>query len=268
MVISAQFPTTPPGNSPDGPLTSPFIPSPVKLYGGRPRVSAPHRSPRGTRDLQKQPEWRAAKLRKARQEAEAVERALAEMQQEFKAKQKQKLQNTVHSFVRGAMQDGTPLQEILDAMFSINEDDPHITASVLRGKGDLFATHQIADLVAREGKIIQELLTRESGAKVSELLSSFDMKGLADKLRTAAPTLWSILAAVSTATDDEGESKRRDRSMVFTTDCAMTSLLRSQKANNFQAVIALFLLGSGAAKREIEVFAHAGISLSYKSVMN
>ena len=48
----------------------------------------------------------------------------------------------------------------------------------------------------------------------------------------------------------------------------MLSILRSQKANNFQAVIGLFLLGSGAAKREIEVFAHAGISLSYKGVMD
>ncbi|KAK6988310.1 hypothetical protein R3P38DRAFT_3229237 [Favolaschia claudopus] len=267
MVISAQFPTTPPGNSPDGPLTSPFIPSPVKLYGGRPRF------------LQLLPA--ILQMSSCMEDARVfllltvalVEHEICRSNQSGeqlsfeKHDRGQKQSRELHSFVRGAMQDGTPLQEILDAMFSINEDDPHITASVLRGKGDLFATHQIADLVA-QGKIIQELLTRESGAKVSELLSSFDMKGVADKLRTAAPTLWSILAAVSTATDDEGESKRRDRSLVFTTVCAMTSLLRSQKANNFQAVIALFLLGSGAAKREIEVFAHAGISLSYKSVMN
>ncbi|KAK7016011.1 hypothetical protein R3P38DRAFT_3321516 [Favolaschia claudopus] len=278
------LPTTPPGNSPD-----------VKLYGGRPRVSAPRRNPRGTRDLQKQPEWQAAGLQQARQEAEAVEQALAEKEREFKAKQKQKLQNTVHGFVRDTMKGGTSLQEILDAMFSINQDDPQITGVFSRffrahganlmqkvaerapEEGDLFATQQIADLVEREGKIIQNLLTRESGTKVSELLSSFNMRGLADELRAAAPTMWGILVAVSTATDDEGESKRRDPSLVsdqfctkrvFTTVCAMMSLLRSQKANNFQAVIALLLLGSGAAKREIEVFAHAGISLSYKSVMN
>ncbi|KAK6971843.1 hypothetical protein R3P38DRAFT_2586378, partial [Favolaschia claudopus] len=278
------LPTTPPGNSPDGPLTSPFIPSPVKLYGGRPRVSAPRRNPRGTRDLQKQPEWQAAGLQQARQEAEAVEQALAEKEREFKAKQKQKLQNTVHGFVRDTMKGGTSLREILDAMFSINQDDPQITGVFSRffrahganlmqkvaerapEEGDLFATQQIADLVEREGKIIQNLLTRESGTKVSELLSSFNMRGLADELRAAAPTMWGILVAVSTATDDEGESKRRDPSLhdSLRLVCAMVSLLRSQKANNFQAVIALLL----AAKREIEVFAHAGISLSYKSVMN
>ena len=49
----------------------------------------------------------------------------------------------------------------------------------------------------------------------------------------------------------------------MTTVCAMFAKLRSQKANNFQAVIALFLIGSGSTKREMEVLAHAGLSLSY-----
>ncbi|KAJ7621845.1 hypothetical protein B0H17DRAFT_1290185 [Mycena rosella] len=42
--------------------------------------------------------------------------------------------------------------------------------------------------------------------------------------------------------------------------------MRSQKANNFQLVIGLFLLGSGASKREMEVLAHAGLSISYTSI--
>ncbi|KAJ7021117.1 hypothetical protein C8F04DRAFT_973181 [Mycena alexandri] len=44
------------------------------------------------------------------------------------------------------------------------------------------------------------------------------------------------------------------------------SILRSQKANNFQLVIGLFLLGSGASKREMEVLAHAGLSVAYKTI--
>ncbi|KAJ7787873.1 hypothetical protein B0H14DRAFT_3504937 [Mycena olivaceomarginata] len=85
-----------------------------------------------------------------------------------------------------------------------------------------------------------------------------------------APTLWEVLTAASSthSLSTEVPETRRDRSLVFTTVCAMMSILRSQKANNFQAVIAPFLLGSGASKREIEVFAHAGISLSYKYAMN
>ncbi|KAJ7022234.1 hypothetical protein C8F04DRAFT_971719, partial [Mycena alexandri] len=53
---------------------------------------------------------------------------------------------------------------------------------------------------------------------------------------------------------------------VFTTICALISVMRSQKANNFQLVIGLFLLGSGASKREIEVLAHAGLSISYSTI--
>ena len=47
----------------------------------------------------------------------------------------------------------------------------------------------------------------------------------------------------------------------------MVSILRSQKANNFQAVISMFLIGSGSAKREMEVLAHAGLCLSYTATM-
>jgi hypothetical protein len=43
--------------------------------------------------------------------------------------------------------------------------------------------------------------------------------------------------------------------------------LDSRKANKFQVVIGFFLLRSGASKREIDVFAHAGLSVSYASVI-
>lgn len=47
----------------------------------------------------------------------------------------------------------------------------------------------------------------------------------------------------------------------------MFAKLHSQKANNFQAIIALFLIGSGSAKWEMEVLAHLGLSLSYTAAM-
>ncbi|KAJ7808372.1 hypothetical protein B0H14DRAFT_2198896, partial [Mycena olivaceomarginata] len=44
------------------------------------------------------------------------------------------------------------------------------------------------------------------------------------------------------------------------------SVLRPQKANNLQIVIGLFL-DSSASKREIEVLAHAGLSVSYTTII-
>ncbi|KAJ7752331.1 hypothetical protein B0H16DRAFT_794813 [Mycena metata] len=46
----------------------------------------------------------------------------------------------------------------------------------------------------------------------------------------------------------------------------MLSMARSQKANNYQVVIGMFLLASGAVKREMEVLAHAGLSISYSAI--
>ncbi|KAF8824700.1 hypothetical protein HHX47_DHR7000515 [Lentinula edodes] len=46
----------------------------------------------------------------------------------------------------------------------------------------------------------------------------------------------------------------------------MLSLVRSQKANNFQVIMGFFLLGSGAGKREIAVLAQAGLSVSPSAI--
>ncbi|KAJ3852470.1 hypothetical protein EV368DRAFT_31, partial [Lentinula lateritia] len=53
---------------------------------------------------------------------------------------------------------------------------------------------------------------------------------------------------------------------VLATGCAMLAVLCSQRANNFQAVMGLFFIGSGA-KCQMEVLAHAGISLSYPAMI-
>lgn len=47
----------------------------------------------------------------------------------------------------------------------------------------------------------------------------------------------------------------------------MMGILQSQRATDFHVTLGLFLLGSGASKREIEVLAHAGICISYTSVL-
>ncbi|KAK1223966.1 hypothetical protein PQX77_013154 [Marasmius sp. AFHP31] len=48
----------------------------------------------------------------------------------------------------------------------------------------------------------------------------------------------------------------------------MLAALWSQKANDFQVVMGLFLLASGASKREIDVLLHAGLCVSYTSILH
>ncbi|KAK1216909.1 hypothetical protein PQX77_020448 [Marasmius sp. AFHP31] len=66
----------------------------------------------------------------------------------------------------------------------------------------------------------------------------------------------------------EGKSeKEKDRDVILATICSMLAALRSQKANNFQVVMGLSLLAFGASKREIDVLSHAGLCVSYMSIL-
>ncbi|KAJ7430322.1 hypothetical protein B0H11DRAFT_1764586 [Mycena galericulata] len=133
-----------------------------------------------------------------------------------------------------------------------------------------YISGELAEIYQKEGRAIQDILTRHSTMSVIDLLKVFSMDELALELEDAVPFLWDALVSVSapdssTRAESAGEA-RRDKGLVFTTICALISILRSQKANNFQLVIGLFLLGSGASKREMEVLAHAGLSISYSSI--
>ncbi|KAJ7835271.1 hypothetical protein B0H14DRAFT_2590411 [Mycena olivaceomarginata] len=135
-----------------------------------------------------------------------------------------------------------------------------------------YISKEMAEIFQREGRAIQAILTRDSTTSVTDLLKNFSMEQLAQEIEAKAPHLWNALAVLaepdqSTRRDDDGEN-RRNKGLVFTTICALISVLRSQKANNFQLVIGLFLLGSGASKREMEVLAHAGLSVSYTSIIS
>ncbi|KAJ6575846.1 hypothetical protein B0H10DRAFT_1837543 [Mycena sp. CBHHK59/15] len=138
------------------------------------------------------------------------------------------------------------------------------------GAADEYISSALGDIFQREGHAIQEILTRDSTTTVTELLKEFSMEQLGQEIQAVAPTLWAALVVLATperTTRREADSEaRRNKPLVFTTICALISVLRSQHANNFQLVIGLFLLGSGASKREISVLAHAGLSISYQRI--
>ncbi|KAJ7877272.1 hypothetical protein B0H14DRAFT_3436221 [Mycena olivaceomarginata] len=227
------LPETPPTSpSGGGPLTSPFRPSPVKAYGGRPRVSAPHRNPRGIRAQRQMPEWKDLQEARARETAAHVEAQMLQLEAERDAAQKR---------------DRAKQRDVYSALEHLTPEDPKTTAMVtkaLRTHGpelldkwvehapesvDSFLSKRLAHLVQCEGQAIQNYLTHESKAQVTHLLSSFDMQGLGVKLQEMAPTLWEVLTAASSTHSPSTEvpETRRDRSLVFTTVCAMMSILRT-----------------------------------------
>ncbi|KAJ7448400.1 hypothetical protein FB451DRAFT_1053929 [Mycena latifolia] len=248
-------------------------------------------------ELAKKKEETAARKEKAAQEeaakkAEAAAQAAAE-QLKIAAAEK-KVQDTANTIkaqrviadLTKSTEDGgynfKDLDEFFQGVFRVGGDQ-HISANITRyvhGHGaDLvrgifarsapakeeYISGELAEIYQREGRAIQDILTRSSTTTVMELLKVFSMAQLAAELEEAAPWLWKALVTLSEP-ESAGEA-RRDKGLVFTTICALISIMRSQKANNFQLVIGLFLLGSGASKREMEVLAHAGLSISYTSII-
>ncbi|KAJ7842460.1 hypothetical protein B0H14DRAFT_2586326 [Mycena olivaceomarginata] len=102
-------------------------------------------------------------------------------------------------------------------------------------------SQEMAKILEREGRAIQALLTREWTTSIMDLLKEFSMDQLATELQAKAPHMWAALTVLaepdqSTRREDDGEN-RRNKGLVFTTVFALISVLRSQKANNFQLVI-------------------------------
>ncbi|KAF7347433.1 hypothetical protein MVEN_01499200 [Mycena venus] len=156
-------------------------------------------------------------------------------------------------------------KEIIEAII---ERVPAVGQEYLDQKFD----EKLEKVLQMEGQAIQDFLTRGRTTSIMQLLQDFSMEQLGDQLEGVAPTLWRILDTVATPglltrREKQGEA-RREKRLVFTTACAMLSVSRSQLANNYQLVIGLFLLASGASKREMEVLAHAGLSTSYDTIQD
>jgi hypothetical protein len=79
-------------------------------------------------------------------------------------------------------------------------------------KEDYIST-ELVEIYQREGRAIQEILTRSSTTTVMELLKQFSMDQLAAELEEAAPWLWRALVVVSepdknTRAERAGESRK------------------------------------------------------------
>ncbi|KIK58586.1 hypothetical protein GYMLUDRAFT_60621 [Collybiopsis luxurians FD-317 M1] len=111
--------------------------------------------------------------------------------------------------------------------------EPEIVAKILEESPESI-TPIMHTLFAQEGAIVQEMFTRKKGTTVSELLSNFSLNNVASELEKKAPNIWNALTTMSK------NSSLKHWNVGHWNPCL--------KVNNFQAVISLFLIGSGAAK--------------------
>ncbi|KAF8579999.1 hypothetical protein K439DRAFT_1620110 [Ramaria rubella] len=117
-------------------------------------------------------------------------------------------------------------------------------------------------VLAREGNTLTTLLARHELGSVMRVLEMFSMDDLKTQLQEHAPVLLGLLCnVVLTQTKRDrmmgGVDPRRDHEMVLTMSCMSGCLL---------------IMGTGAGnsakKGLIKTLAHAGLSLSYNSIVN
>ncbi|KIJ42067.1 hypothetical protein M422DRAFT_171500 [Sphaerobolus stellatus SS14] len=140
------------------------------------------------------------------------------------------------------------------------------------------AIETVKGVIQSEIAALAELLRRQEKTAVSDILDAFSETGLESGLASAAsieetaPTLVemlreSVLSKAKLAIIEEGKDLRRDHNIVIYTICCMLAFTRKEKASNLQLVIGLYLLASGARKNLVDVLAHAGLTLSYRSII-
>ncbi|THU79765.1 hypothetical protein K435DRAFT_875094 [Dendrothele bispora CBS 962.96] len=266
--------------------------SPFRPQGGRSRVMNPVRNPKG---FKKSEEYKQLmELERTQREARQTEQRIAVEEERHRTKEAERLNKVdrAHDVIQLITQPESEsgfgfesLKEFFDSMMDRGSDS-QITANISRfcrdhgaslasaildrseGAYTEFLDGYMAERVQKEGAAIQRYLSRPSGTPMTDVVNQFSLEKFRSDLQELAPTIWKLLlsaAVPANAAQDGGV--RRNKELVFVSICAMISMLRSQKANNFQVVIGFFLLGSGASKREIEVLHQAGLSISYTAVM-
>ncbi|TDL15504.1 hypothetical protein BD410DRAFT_684999, partial [Rickenella mellea] len=126
---------------------------------------------------------------------------------------------------------------------------------------------QLVNTLQHEGESLKLLLSRDQRTTITSLLEGFSMKELMEEIEVVAPTLLSVLQGVAMPGETADEARKPGQRNVFSTISCMLAFCRSQKASNFAIILGLYLLAAGASKREIQVLAHAGLCLSYTSIL-
>lgn len=292
------LPSTPRRRGQSAPAASSPIsvmnPTPVRR--GRPmkkaRKSGPATEPRlSAADLEQQQRLRQEQQEQRQREMEAEKQQLREqarqLREETKEQEKTRNAKALLDVMKKDTADGgygfktfnefmTALMDSKDQQLSAsmsrfsNKHGGALIEALARRAPDIAvdaAVDTLAETLQKEGKAVKEIFSRGFYTSVSELLKTFSMETLSQKLQEAAPTIWKLLTEMSLPLYKRQKKNQRDENLIFTTMCAMMGILQSTRATDFHITLGLFLLGSGASKREIEVLAHAGICISYSAIL-
>ncbi|KAJ7220850.1 hypothetical protein GGX14DRAFT_676232, partial [Mycena pura] len=119
-------------------------------------------------------------------------------------------------------------------------------------------------VIAAEGERLSALLRPDRTQSFSSRLETWSLEKMLSEAMIAAPNLCELLMLMG-MTSDVG---RDDNKLVLVTVLCMLAQAKNQHANEFQEIMGTYFLACSTPRRQFDVLAHAGLTVSYTKAIN
>ncbi|KAJ7106457.1 hypothetical protein C8R43DRAFT_963334 [Mycena crocata] len=118
--------------------------------------------------------------------------------------------------------------------------------------------------IAPEGRNLVDLLRPDPTQTYTSRLESWSLETMLLEATKVAPNLCELLMSMG-MTSDVG---RQDNKLVLVTMLCMLAQAQNERANEFQEVMGTYFLACSTPRRQFDVLAHAGLTVSYSKAIN
>ncbi|KAJ7758073.1 hypothetical protein B0H14DRAFT_2404501 [Mycena olivaceomarginata] len=114
-------------------------------------------------------------------------------------------------------------------------------------------------VIAAEGEALADLLRPDTTREFTSRLETWSLDNMLAEAMIAAPNLCELLTLMG-MTSDIG---REDKKLVLITVLCMLAQSQNERANEFQEIMGIYFLACNTPRRQFDVLAHAGLTVSY-----
>ncbi|KAJ7706671.1 hypothetical protein B0H17DRAFT_1287236 [Mycena rosella] len=119
-------------------------------------------------------------------------------------------------------------------------------------------------VIAAEGEKLSTLLRPDHTQSFTSRLETWSVDKMLAEAMIAAPNLCELLMLMG-MTSDVG---REDNKLVLVTVLCMLAQAQNERANEFQEIMGTYFLACSTPRRQFDVLAHAGLTVSYTKAIN
>ncbi|KAJ7800419.1 hypothetical protein B0H14DRAFT_3785655 [Mycena olivaceomarginata] len=119
-------------------------------------------------------------------------------------------------------------------------------------------------IIAAEGKNLSDLLRPDSTQTYTSRLKTWSLEEMIAEATVVAPNLCELLMLMGMTS----EVGRQDNKLVLVTVLCMLAQSQNERANEFQEIMGTYFLACSTPRRQFDVLAHAGLTVSYSKAIN